>query len=718
MNRSAFQNQFAAGRLRAWAAFVGVAAIAAAIGLMPDDSRRAWAEPAESPGDDAAPRDTASTDGSASPSAVQTRRRTKTKKKAPLVAPRANDADHASDSAENGESGDASAENPTGLAPRPRAETEAAPRPKAPAGDGLPRHAVGLAAAQFDGVRPGETSVQELLANWGRPEKEQTDGEFSRRTYAREPFSKIAVTSDGSLVLAVAIHLREMLEPAKVANSMDLAGQAPVPMRDESGRVIGQHFPERGVTLRFALRDAGAATPRVESDKEMADWPVAQIVIEPIDAESFLWRADARSDEDASAALQDLSLALETDPEFVGALYRRADLLLRHGLGRQALDEVEAGLQLEAEHVRLRILKAKILARHCDFTAARQTIDRVLSTKDIEPHDRAAALNVFAELLIVGPEADEEESAAWRGEAIELAERQAAHPNLAVRRAAKEVLVEAHLQMARDLAWGNWNSKATVTPQWLSRARLLADEAVAAGELPADWRRRVALQSLAAIAGLQGELDPAEYLTPALQEGRRKIDAAVDPLTARRLHWELGEALYDAAQCYVNRNDSQAALEYGGMAAFHLEKGQAGRQMAPAENYLLGRLYFRLGSLYAATPAGHAEAVRWYDKAAPLLTQPLPEASFADVASQGDSCLRMAVSYWAVKNRPQALQLMEQALDLMQQAVDEGLLDRSTLEAPYENLALMHGKLGHRAKAREYELLAKQHRVAAEPGEK
>ena len=138
-----------------------------------------------------------------------------------------------------------------------------APSPPMDMAPGLP--AAGLRAVPFEGVRPGETTVPEMLRIWGPPLEQQSEGELTRRIYAREPFQRLVATTENDRVVALGIYFRESHAPARVLESMDLDGFSPVLMRDDSGAIVGQHIPERGATLRFAPREAGAR-PLVATD--------------------------------------------------------------------------------------------------------------------------------------------------------------------------------------------------------------------------------------------------------------------------------------------------------------------------------------------------------------------------------------------------------------------------------------------------------------------
>lgn len=68
----------------------------------------------------------------------------------------------------------------------------------------------------------------------------------------------------------------------------------------------------------------------------------------------------------------------------------------------------------------------------------------------------------------------------------------------------------------------------------------------------------------------------------------------------------------------------------------------------------------------------------------------------------------MAVSYWELNKRDEALRLTKQGIKLMQQGVEEGLLAKSALAVPYGNLASMHAELGDKQLAAEFAELAEK----------
>ena len=189
-------------------------------------------------------------------------------------------------------------------------------------------------------------------------------------------------------------------------------------------------------------------------------------------------------------------------------------------------------------------------------------------------------------------------------------------------------------------------------------------------------------------------MDPTPWAKKTLTAARAMVDATEDPLRKQQLQWELGAALYDALQVYHVLAKSELALEYGGLAVENLEAGSQDRQLEPAEAYLLGRLYFRMGSVHAAGTKDHQQAVVWFEKSVPLLERPIPPSAYADVGRQGESFVSMAVSYWAAGSHDEAMRLTRRGVKHIEEAIKDGILGDDALAIPYSNLATMHRYLG------------------------
>jgi tetratricopeptide (TPR) repeat protein len=215
--------------------------------------------------------------------------------------------------------------------------------------------------------------------------------------------------------------------------------------------------------------------------------------------------------------------------------------------------------------------------------------------------------------------------------------------------------------------------------------------------------------------------DAGPWIRGATRLGATTLEEATDPGFKARVAWQLAVALCDAVEIEAARDRAPQALELGKLAIDCFDQGDiAGRELTGGD-YVRGRLLYRLGALEAVERADHKAAVAWFDQALARLERPLPASAAANRGRHGEMLVSMAISYWEVSKRGEALRLTERGAKLMEQAASDGQLSRPALAVPYGNLAAMHEKLGRTGDAKKYSVLAAsyQEQVAApEPRKK
>jgi tetratricopeptide (TPR) repeat protein len=372
----------------------------------------------------------------------------------------------------------------------------------------------------------------------------------------------------------------------------------------------------------------------------------------------------------------------------------------------KALSSSSEAVRLEPENPQFCVTQAQVLGQLGRFREAIGEAEQALKTTDQRPHVKARALCLLGDLVASSPTPDYRKAIGYHMEAVKLADALASDPHPAIRLAAKEALIDAHLGAAHDIAWGNWKEKQKAVTRWLERATTLADDLIKNDEGSQVYRLRVATRALAACVGARGEVDPTPWAEDALRVGQALIASADDPSRKAQFRWDLGTALYDALQVYQIRGQHDTAMKYGELAIQYLEEGKA--KKSASAGYLLGRIYFRMGAVYALRDQNHRTAVTWFEKAIPLLEKPLPPEATPDTGRHGETFVSMGVSYWETGQRQRALLLTQHGVTLMEQAVQRNLLDKSALPVAYSNLATMHRHLGQAESAERYESLAAQ----------
>jgi tetratricopeptide (TPR) repeat protein len=580
---------------------------------------------------------------------------------------------------------------PTETQPPANASPDA-DKPLQPVADPANAGPAEIDAASFKGVTPGVTTMAEVEKTWGAPREMTKQANAMMGLYAVEPFDQVEVSFYAGKVTSIVIRFERAFPADKVAEQLELSNVQPVLVSNELGEILGQVYPERGVLFAFETGEQSSRN-------------VSQIILEPISAEPFVLRAETNLEIDRESSLADLSRALEIQPTNARAHWLYGRLLAATEDFQKAVAACGQAVRLEPGNPQYRVTWAEILGQTGRLGDALQQAQQAADASQSRPHVKARALCLQGDLLASGTEPDYKSAIQYHMQALQLAEPLAANRHPAIRRAAKEVLLDAHLGAAHDIAWGVWKHKQEAVTKWLERADLLAKDLIENEGRGGELRFHVCTRALAAYVGMQGQLDPEQWTQQALLAGEQLITATKDPDRQAQYQWELGMALYDALQVYQMRDDHQRALKYGEAAVKYLEDGDRQKQ-TPTTNYLLGRLYFRLGAVHAIRDQDHAAAVAWFDKAVPLLDKPLPKEAARDLGRHGESFVSMGVSYWESGNQDKAVELTQRGVELIEQAVKQGLTGAAALAVPYDNLAAMNRQLGRDQEADQFQEMA------------
>jgi tetratricopeptide (TPR) repeat protein len=560
---------------------------------------------------------------------------------------------------------------------------------------------VTIEATSFKGVIPGTSTQQDVAKAWGKPRKTSQSGGSLAQLYSVEPFKRIELNYAGGKVSSIVIRLDNPFPLEAVTKHLDLASIRPVAVFGELGELLGRAYPERGVLLSFEpSRTSGKPSMKV-----------AQIILEPISAEPFVLRAEATMKTRSDLSRRDLEQALNLDPGNARAHWLYSRVMSNLDQHEKALKAASHAVKYDSTNAQYRVTYAQALAQAGRQPQALEEAQKAIDGSDDRPHVKARATCLAGDLLASGPKPDFAKALAMHTEAVKLADSLASDEHPAIRVAAKEVLVDAHLSAAHDIAWGQWKEKGKAVARWLDRAAAAATDLVENEGGSEEQLFRVHARSLAAYVGLRGEIDPAAAAESATTAGEKLVAAARDPQRKAQLQWELGTALYDAVQVCQMRSDSDAALRHGQVAAKCMSRAIEVRSNRGSSS-LLGRLCFRLGTVQAVQKHDHKAAVEWFDKAVPLMNLASTDGAGADFGRVGEAFVSMGVSYWETGNRDKALTLTQQGVQWMERAADEGTFDRAALAVPYGNLAAMHQKLGSEDKASRFQEMAS--RIKAE----
>ena len=546
--------------------------------------------------------------------------------------------------------------------------------------------------SSLKGITPGESTARELDELWGAARLIEDDKCLERRLYAIEPFKQVEVLLKRNKVVAVEMVLIEPVPAPALVRELNLDGIETIVVADEDGELMGELFPERGVLMTF--NQPGPAAK------------VSRIVLEPLDAESFVLRAQSNFTKDSDKSLADLAIALELNPRLTHAGWLRARLLASAGRLDEALEAINRVVNQQPQDPVFRLSRASILEQHGEHVRAVADARESVTLSAKNPAVQARAYCYLGDLVANGPGRDYAQAIDHHQNAIKLAVPLRTSETAGIRQMAQEVLVDAYLGVAVDISWGRWKNKARVVPKWLTRAEEMVTLIEGDAWTRTEFKLRLASKALFCYAGMQQAFEDNRWPESALESGEELIQLTDDPVRQQYYHWQLGTALHDAMKTYLTMGKFDEAMTYGSKCLEHFEQASFEQLEKSDSRYQVARCKFRMGSIEAIHKQDHRKAVDWYKQALPTLEEPVPVSGLADKGRQGETLVSMAISFWQIGSRDEALRLTLKGKILMEDAVKEGLLEQTALAVPYNNLAGMHAELGNDDKAAEYDRLA------------
>ena len=563
--------------------------------------------------------------------------------------------------------------------------------------------------ALFHGMQPGVSTKSELLAEWGEADETSPTGKGELLTYQMRPFQQVDVLIEDGTVALLRVEFAQPEDYDTLQRKVQIEALEPVELTDDaSGNVLGYAFPERGLVL--VLAGAADVTPTDETRIE-------QMMLQPLDAQAFALRAERRPISEITANLRDLKQSIELDESNAHAYWLLAGNRLAVGQADVAHEAATKAVELDSQNSAYKLRVAQSLIGLGQYDQAVLMTRELLDDETVADNIRAEAFHVMGKLAALGEADIAEKAIGFHSTAIDLADKLASSGDMLERRAAKRLLVSAHLAIAREVARRDFDNKIESMSQWVGRASGIAEDAIDSGDAGLELRLDVACQSLACLVNIKPARDP-NLLLEEIESTFEEIEEATnDPLWLDEIQWRMGVAQMRAVQMEHHRRETQRALKHKDSAVKFLAAGAETRRSSPETERIVGRLYFHIGALYAVHRSNHAEAVKWYDKAEPLLTAEQPESTLYVPRRDGEALVSMAVSYWDQDDYDHAVDLTTQGAELIEQAVAAGVVDEQTLAVPYGNLSVMHKQLGNSDEALKYAKLADASKLSSKKEE-
>ena len=548
-------------------------------------------------------------------------------------------------------------------------------------------------ATIFKGAVPGETTVEQLAELWGKPRSEQSNETVQTLTFEVKPFSRIEAHVAKGIVNTIVIHLNEVGELKETKKILDLSQFRPAHLHDAQGKLVGLTFPERGVSLIFAGDGA-------ESNK------IARVQLQPITAEAFLLRVHGDGEFHWEQNLVDLGFAAKLAPNDERVYWLQSEILTEQSEYHAAALAIEKALAVRPESALYHLSAANLIAHAGNYEDAIAATDAVVKRESIAPLVKARAAVQLGDLLADSPRHDYAEALRMHQLAIQTALPLASSPQRGIRRAAKQLLIDAHTAIATDIAQGNWKKKSEAVPQWMDRADAIVAEYVENDQASQKVRFDVICSRLETYAWLDGAADPAIHVSQLNDLVTQLRGESDDPTYRRHLDWKYAKAMIDAVDIERARGNSLKANEYGKLADEKLSPLADANWNAERVQFQFNRMYFLLGSIQAVQLEDHQAAVQLFDKALAEVSRPEPDKDLAMCVRRGQWLVSMGVSYWHADRKDEALKLTNLGVRLIEAAIEGKVIEGDALAAPYNNLAFMHENLGNQEDAKRFSEMA------------
>ncbi|MGY8767069.1 MAG: hypothetical protein ACKVH8_01395 [Pirellulales bacterium] len=544
----------------------------------------------------------------------------------------------------------------------------------------------------FSSLQVGKTTLAEIQSSWGKSEFVNQLKNKTVYSYKLPDFQRVELGFLTGKLDSVFAVLEKPIYSDEVRQILKLENSRPADVRDESGQRLGKVFPEQGVVLSYA---ANSKADMVES-----------IILSQPSAEGYLIRALETPDSHMQQKIEDLNQVVAMEEYHAAAWSELAEILLRTGQFTKALDAAQkasSGIETLPEY---RLQVALLSAELGSYERAVGTTRRIVEDDTLSTLVRAKASLQLGDLLHGGPVEGADQAMGFHLEAVRLAGENLQSPVTDTRRDAKQIMIDAHLALAVDIAIGDWEQKDVTVPKWLSRAEVFAEDMIAQEDASSELQMKVLQKSLIAYSYFDKSYNPGETVDRILSLGRELVSDTDDSLYQSTLQWEMGQSLTQAVFIEQAREENDSALRIAREASVLLEAQADDREMAIADILIVGNLHQRVGSIYAVTKNDHLEAVRWYEKSIPWLTHKKVES--INVGQRGELLVSFGVSYWESGNKDKAIELTEQGAGMMKNASEASNFPTKNLLVPYANLATMHKLLGNSKESSKFTQLAQK----------
>ena len=551
--------------------------------------------------------------------------------------------------------------------------------------------------SRFQGVMPGVTPNSKIVEILGEPRAKIETGGRVVNVYAIEPYDRVGIVLRGDIADSIHLHYKQPVNLKQAASELGLDPITAVTQTTSAAHEFLLTWPDEGISLHFQ--------PTAGVDL------VSRVAFTTAQPDAFLLRGLNRQWRDYNGALHDARAVQTLDPRREEAYRLEAQVALRMGQTDVAKEAIAEALALTSTTIDLLLLQVQVATAN-ELDGLILQIRAIRNDVQLPPLTRAKAAYAMGQINAKLATPNYKQAFRFHSEANQRARGLLQSTELAEQFGALELMVNAHLAIAHDIAYGEYTieEKNRAVPKWIELSWKFTAHLLANKYHDRALGLDVCRTSLDLLKKL-GKTVPLEVwedrITQQAASVKQLKGASKEFLDHMR--WQQAMALYHATIIARQGKDGNRVQQLG-LAAYQLFRGpltamtKTGHWDSTPTNAAMIGLCYTLGSVEAIDNLDHAKAVQWYGQALQYLETPniQPFAVEHSISQshglgwQGERLVSMGLSYWSTGNKTQGLRLTQRGIAWIETAVRDHGFPNQHLKIPYSNLAVMTKSLEQR----------------------
>jgi len=552
--------------------------------------------------------------------------------------------------------------------------------------------------SRFQGVMPGVTPNSKIVELLGEPRAKIETGGRVVNVYAIEPYDRVGIVLHGDVADSIHLHYKQPLNLKQAASELGLDSATAVTQTTSAAHEFLLTWPDEGISLHFQ-RSAGVDV-------------VSRVTFTTAQPDAFLLRGLNRQWRDYNGALHDARAVQSLDPRREEAYRLEAQVALRMGQTAVAKKAIAEALAVTSATIDLLLLQVQVATAANELDGLMRRIRAIRNDVQLPALTRAKAAFAMGQINTKLSSPNYKQAFSFHSEANQRARELLKSSELAEQFGALELMVNAHLAIAHDIAFGEYTTeeKNRAVPKWIELSWKFTAHLLANNYHDQALGLDVCRSSLELLKKL-GKSVPLEVWEERITQQAASVLQLKGTSTEFMDHmrWQQAMALYHATIIARQGKDGNRVQQLG-LAAYQLFRGPLTAttktnhwDSTPTKAAMIG-LCYTLGSVEAIDNLDHVKAIQWYGQALQYLDTPNIQQFAAEHATKqsiglgwhGERLVSMGLSYWSTGNKTQGLRLTQQGIAWIETAVRDHGFPNHHLKIPYSNLAVMTKSLEQR----------------------